>query len=74
MTHEFKLKAKPGRIAAFNRRTATGVVTIGRKTYPFGVTSYRSGGHVRYPALGERVEAVFSDDGSRLVSVWATER
>lgn len=51
---------------------ASGYVLVGRTKYRFGVTSFRSGRLPRYPTSGELVDAIFSEDGRQLISVWAT--
>ena len=70
---QFRTTTKAGRIVSFNRHTASGVLRVGRTRYPFEVTSFQSRYGSRYPQPGETVEAVFSADGKRLVSVWASE-
>ena len=68
---DFKVKTVKGRILSFSLRTAAGRVAVGRRRYPFTITSFRTGKIGRYPTSGQDVEAVVSEDGKRLVSVWA---
>jgi hypothetical protein len=71
MTDKFKFTEKPGHVKSFNVKTGAGTVTVGRKKYAFDTTCFRVRALARYPRSGERVTAILSDDGTRLVSVWA---
>ena len=71
---DFSVKRMKGRISSFSQRTATGKIKIGAHTYPFEITCFRSGKSLRYPSSGQEIEAVFSEDGKRLVSVWASDK
>lgn len=73
MTDKFKFTAKTGEVKAFSTKTGTGVVIVGRKRYPFDATSFRVMTYARYPKSGEKVKAILSDDGTRLVSLWAVK-
>ena len=66
----FKFIAKRGHVTSFNHHTGTGRIVVGRKPFSFEVTSFRSSWPSRYPRLGEEIEAVLSEDGQRLISVW----
>lgn len=68
---KFNLKKETGEVKSFDERTGTGVLVIKRSRYNFEATSFRSGRPVRYPRVGESVDAVLSEGGKRLVSVWA---
>jgi hypothetical protein len=68
---EFKVKTVHARVLSFSVKTAAGRIVVGKRRYPFTITSFRTGKTARYPASGQDVEAVLSEDGKRLVSVWA---
>ena len=67
---DFKFIAKKGRVKSFNYHTGTGRVVVGNSTFSFETTSFRSASPIRYPRSGELIEAVLSEDGQRLISVW----
>jgi hypothetical protein len=73
MTDNFKFTEKPGLVKSFNVKTGAGRVTVGKKSYAFDTTCFRVRALARYPRSGERVMAILSDNGKRLVSVWAVE-
>ena len=73
MEKGFKLTTKKGRVASFSTKTATGRVVVGGKPYRFSLTSFRNASPNRYPRSGQSVEAVFSQNGNRLVSLWAND-
>ena len=71
--NDFKVLKKNGQIKSFDRRTSAGSVVVGSgKPYRFWITSFRSR-VPRYPEPGEAVEALFSEDGKRLIGVWSKQ-
>jgi hypothetical protein len=70
---QLKLQKKSAKVVSYNKTTGDGRVTVGRKRYQFEVTSFRGNRSSRYPESGQTVEAILSEDGKRLVSVWANE-
>ena len=69
----FRFLTKKGKIVSFSPKTATGKVRVGQSRYSFEVTSFRSQRGSRFPESGEEVDAVLSEDGSRLVSLWSAK-
>lgn len=68
---KFSFTKRVGEVKSFDEDTGRGKIIVGKNTYGFEATSFRSDRPVRHPRVGEVIEAVLSEESNRLVSVWS---